>query len=129
MPKTNQLTVSCENRPGTLAGLTKILSEAKVNIVAFNAGSAGAMGYVQLIVTNPSKAKRVLKANSIPYYEERVLLVKLPNVPGALSRFVSKLAAKGINIGAAYQTAVEGSNKAMVVLAVSDLGLADQVRQ
>ena len=124
----NQLTVSCENRPGTLAELTKILSQAKVNIVAFNAGSAGAMGYVQLIVTNPSKAKRVLKARSIPYWEERVLLVKLPNVPGALSRFVSRLADKGINIGAAYQTAVEGSSKAMVVLAVSNLRIADRVR-
>jgi hypothetical protein len=124
----NQLTVSCENRPGTLADLTKILSQAKVNIVAFNAGSAGAMGYVQLIVTNPSMAKRVLKARSIPYYEERVLLVKLHNVPGALSRFVSRLADKGINIGAAYQTAVEGSSKAMVVLAVSNLRIADRVR-
>jgi len=128
MPKMNQLTISCENRPGALADLTKILSAAKVNIVAFNAGSAGAMGYIQLIVTNPNKAKTVLKANSIPYYEERVLLVKLPNVPGALSRFTSKLAAKGINIGAAYQTAVEDSNKAMVVMAVSNLGLADRVR-
>lgn len=128
MSQMNQLTVSCENRPGTLAELTKILSQAKVNIVAFNAGSAGAMGYVQLIVTNPSKAKRVLKARSIPYWEERVLLVKLPNVPGALSRFVSRLADKGINIGAAYQTAVEGSSKAMVVLAVSNLRIADRVR-
>jgi hypothetical protein len=128
MLKMNQLTISCENRPGTLAELTKILSEANVNIVAFNAGSAGAMGYIQLIVTNPNKAKKVLKAKSIPYYEERVLLVKLPNVPGALSRLASKLAAKGINIGAAYQTAVEGSSKALVVLAVSNLGIADLVR-
>jgi hypothetical protein len=59
----------------TLAELTKILSEANVNIVAFNAGSSGAMGYVQL-VTNPSKAKKVLQAQNIPYYEERVLVVK-----------------------------------------------------
>jgi hypothetical protein len=128
MPKMNQLTVSCENRPGSLAELTKMLSAAKVNIVAFNAGSAGAMGYVQLIVTNPAKAKSVLKAKGIAYYEERVLLVKLPNVPGALSRFVSQLAAKGVNIGAAYQTAVEGSNQASVVLAVSNLGVAERVR-
>jgi hypothetical protein len=52
------------------------------------------------------------------FIEERVLLVKLPNVPGALSGFVAKLAAEGINIGAAYQTALEGSSKAGVVLAV-----------
>jgi hypothetical protein len=83
--------------------------------------------HLQLIVTNPAKAKSVLKAKSIPYYEERVLLVKLPNVPGALSSFASKLVAKGLNIGAAYQTAVEDSGKANVVLAVSNLRIANSI--
>jgi hypothetical protein len=128
MPIMNQLTVSCENRPGILAELTKMLSDKKVNIVAFNAGSAGAMSYIQLIVTNPSKAKTVLKAKRMPYYEERVLLVELANVPGALANFAAKLAAKGINIGAAYQTAAEGSSKANVVLAVSNLRTAERIR-
>ena len=128
MPKVNQLTVSCENRPGTLANLTRILGDAKVNILAFNAGSAGAMSYVQLVVDNAKRAKRALKAKEISYYEERVLHVTLPNVPGALSGFVSKLAAKGINIGAAYQTAAEGSRQASVVLAVSHLGIAARIR-
>ena len=128
MPKVNQLTVSCENRPGTLADLTKILSAAKVNILAFNAGSAGAMGYIQLVFYNHVKAKKILKDKGISYYEERVLHVTLPNVPGALSRFAAKLAAKEINIGAAYQTAAEGSKKASIVLAVSHLGIADRIR-
>jgi hypothetical protein len=57
-----------------------------------------------------------------------VLHVTLPNVPGALSRFAAKLAAKEINIGAAYQTAAEGSKKASIVLAVSHLGIADRIR-
>ncbi len=128
MPNMSQLTVSCENRPGTLAELTRILGDAKVNILAFNAGSAGAMSYVQLIVNNPSMAKKVLKAKGMSYYEERVLHVTLSNVPGALSRFAAKLAANNINIGAAYQTTAEGSRKASVVLAVSDLGIADRIR-
>jgi hypothetical protein len=124
----NQLTVSCDNRPGTLANLTRILGNAKVNILAFNAGSAGAMSYVQLIVDNANRAKKLLKAKGISYYEERVLHVTLPNVPGALSRLAAKLAAKDINVGAAYQTTVEGSKKASVVLAVSHLGVADRIR-
>ena len=127
MPIMNQLTVSCENRPGTLAEITRILSDAKVNILAFNAGSAGAMSYVQLVVDNAQLAKKALKAKGISYYEERVLHVTLPNVPGVLSRFVAKLAAKDINIGAAYQTAADGSNEASVVLAVSHLGIANRI--
>lgn len=128
MPKTTQLTVSCDNRPGTLATLTKILGSVEVNILAFNTGSAGAMGYVQLVVDNVGAAKKALKAKRISYYEERVLHVTLPNVPGALSRFASKLAARDINIGAGYQTTAAGSKRASIVLAVSHLGLADRVR-
>jgi hypothetical protein len=128
MPKMIQLTVACENRPGTLAQITGILGKAKVNILAFNASSAGAMGYVQLIVDHANRAKKALKARGISCYEERVLHLTLPNVPGALSRFASKLAAKDINIGAGYQTTVEGSKKASVVLAVSHLDDADRLR-
>jgi hypothetical protein len=129
MPKITQLTVTCENRPGTLAELTRILSSAKVSILALNAGSAGAMAYVQIVVTNSNKAKKALKTKKVPYYEERVLHVKLPNVPGALSDFAAKVAAKGVNIGAAYHTAVEGAKEASWVLAVSHLGIADRIRR
>jgi hypothetical protein len=86
------------------------------------------VGYVQLIVDNAGKAKKALKIKGIPCYEERVLHITLPNVPGALSRFTRKLAAKDINIGAGYQTTVEGSKKASVVLAVSHRESADRVR-
>jgi hypothetical protein len=67
MPKTTQLTVSCDNLPGTLANLAKILGTAKVNILAFNTGSAGAMGYVQLVVDNANRAKKALRAKKMSY--------------------------------------------------------------
>ena len=127
-PRMTQLTVSCENRPGTLAEITGILGKAKVNILAFSASSAGAMGYVQLIVHNTNRAKKALNAQGISCYEEQVLHVTLPNVPGALSRFASKLAAKDINIGTGYQTTVEDGKRASVVLSVSHLASADRIR-
>lgn len=128
MPKIKQLTVSCENCPGTLAHLADILGKAKVNILAFNASSAGAMGYVQLVVDNVNRAKKALRRKGIPCYEEVVLHVTLPNVPGALARYARRLAAKDVNIGAGYQTTAEGSGKARVVLAVSHPEKAARVR-
>ena len=128
MPKVKQLTVSCENTPGTLADIAGILGKAKVNILAFNASSAGAMGYIQFVVDNANKAKKLLEKKGLSCYEERVLRVTLPNVPSALARFARKLATKDINIGAGYQTAVEGSKKASIVLAVSHLQSAGRVR-
>ena len=128
MPRARQLTIPCENCPGTLANIAEILGKAKVNILAFNASSAGAIAYVQLVVDNANKAKKALKRKGIPCYEELVLHVKLSNTPGALGRFVRKLASKDINIGAGYQTTVPGSDKASVVLAVSHLESAARVR-
>jgi hypothetical protein len=128
MAKMTQLTVSCQNRPGALAEIAGVLGKANVNILAFNAGSAGTMGYVQFIVDHPSRAKKALEEKGCSCYEEQVVHLTVPNVPGALFRLASKLAAKDINIGAGYQTTVTGSGKASVVLAVSDLTVADRVR-
>jgi hypothetical protein len=36
MPKVKLLTVTCENRPGTLSYVARVLGDAKVNILAFH---------------------------------------------------------------------------------------------
>jgi len=121
MPKVKQLTIFCENRPGTLAQIGKALGSAKVNILGFNASAAGLKGPIQLVVDNVNKARKVLKDQGLSCTEELVLYVTLPNVPGALGRLAGKLAAKDINIGAGYQTTVKDSKKAGIILAVSNI--------
>jgi hypothetical protein len=128
MPKVKQLTVACENRPGTLAEVARVLGDAKVNILAFALATTGPEGFAQLIVDNVNKAKKALDAAALRYTEEEVLQVKLANVPGALGHFAGKLAAKRINITSGYQTTVKGARQATVVFAVSDLEKAARIR-
>ena len=128
MPKAKQLTVRCENRPGELARIARVLADAKVNILGFLAGTSGTEGWVQVVVDKPERAKKALDNEPVPYTEEAVLHVELRNVPRTLAAFTQKLADKDINITAGYQTAVKGSRKANVVLAVSDLDTAARVR-
>jgi len=128
MAKAKQLTVSCQNRPGALAHVAKVLGDANVNILAFLTTTAGDDGPVQLVVDNPRRAKKALEAGALEYSETDVLHVELPNVPGALASFAGKLGAKEINITCGYATGVKGSNKASFVLAVSDLDKAARVR-
>jgi hypothetical protein len=128
MPKARQFTVPCENRPGTLAHIAKVLGDAKVNILALLTTTAGEQGSVQVVADKPGKAKKALEAAGLRYTEKPVLHVQLPNVPGALGRFAGKLADKDINITSGYQTAVKGSRKASVVLSVSDLDTAVRIR-
>jgi hypothetical protein len=128
MPKARQLSISVENRPGTLAHVARVLGDAKVNILAFLATTSGAEGAVHIVPDNVNKAKKALEGAGFSYTEAEVLLVKLPNVPGALGNFAGKLAAKDINITLGCQTTVQGSRKASVTLAVSDLEKAARVR-
>ncbi len=127
MPKVNQLTVRCENRPGTLAHIATVMGDANVNIHGFLLTTSGNKGYVKLIVDDVEKAKDVLEHAGLVYTEQVVLHAKVPNVPGALGRFAGKLAAKKINITSGYQTIEKDSKKASVVLEVSNLGRAVRV--
>ena len=128
MAKAKQLTVSCENRPGTLAHVARVLGEAKVNILAFLTATSGAEGSVQLLVDNVRKAKMALEGASLSYTEAEVLRVELPHRAGALGYFAGKLAVKEINITSGFATTMKGSKKASAVFAVSDLEKADRVR-
>ncbi len=128
MPKVKQIRVSVENRPGTLAQVAKLLGDNKIDIRAFLAGPGGSQGYVDLLVDDADRAKKLLEQQGLSCNEQEVLLVELPNVPGALGKLAGKLAAKGINVGYGYAVALKGTRKAGVVLAVSDLDKAARIR-
>lgn len=128
MPKVKQLTVSVENRPGTLAHVCRMLGDAKVNILGCLTTTSGAEGAVHLVVDNGNKAKKALDSAGLSYTETDVLHVELPDKPGALGAFAGKLAAKDINITLGYATAAKGARRAGVVLTVSDLEKAGRVR-
>ena len=128
MAKIKQLTVPCENRPGELARIAKVLGEANVNVLSCLSTTLGEEGTIHFVVDNLNKAKKALDAAALSYTAADVLQVELPNMPGALGTFAAKLADKGVNITLAYQTTVKGSRKASLVLAVSDLEKATRVR-
>src|SRR5437016_6924667 len=91
MPKVKLLTVTCENRPGTLSYVARVLGDAKVNILAFHCGTIGQNGFVHVVVDNVRKGKKALRATGLSYTEADVLLEELPNVAGALGYFTGRL--------------------------------------
>lgn len=119
MAKVKQLTVSLENRPGALAGMARVLADAKVNIVALLGSTAGTQGSAQLVVDDPKKAKKALDKAGTSYTEGTLEQFELNNKPGALADLAEKLAKKGMNIDAAYATAPKGAKKAVLLVAVS----------
>ena len=122
MAKVKQLTVSLENQPGKFAAVAKVLADAKVNIVAVLGSTAGARGSAQVVVDNITEAKKALSAAQVSYAVGALEQVELPNKPGALAEFTARLAKRGINIDAAYGTALKGAKKSVLFFATSKQG-------
>lgn len=121
MPKAKQLTAWVESTPGQLGRIAKALGDAKVNINAFMASGTGGESPIRLQVSSPAKAKKVLQDLGIRITEEEVLRLTLPDKPGVLGEVGSRLGQANINLDYAYGTVAQGSRKADVVLAASDL--------
>jgi hypothetical protein len=126
--KTKQLTIICEDRPGTLSGLAKLLGAEDVNIVAMCCAPFGVQGTVHIVVDNVERAKSVLDRECVSYTEQDVLHVELKNLPGHLGEFAGMLAEQNINITTAYGSASKGCKRAAVILKVSDLEKAAHIR-
>jgi len=118
--KAKQLTVYVADAPGTLARVARALAEHKINITGVVCVGAGERSPVRVLTNSPARAKKALAAAGLHPIEEDVLVVRLPDKPGALAAVAEKLAAAGVNINYAYATG--GGKKVNAVLAVSDVG-------
>src|SRR5437867_6833128 len=104
MPKAKQFSVSHEKRPGMLAEIAKALGDQKINILSCLTTTSGTEGTTHDLVDNVNKAKKALTDAQLSYTEADVLHIELPNKPGALGRFATKLADNNININVGYAT-------------------------
>jgi len=117
MPKTTQLTLTLQSKPGVLAKVARALADAGVNITALSAGDRGSSGKLRIVVNNPGRAKRALRAAKLRANEEPAFVVRLRNKPGTVARVAEKLAKARINIKSAYATT--SGRSGAVVLTVS----------
>jgi hypothetical protein len=119
MAKTKQFTISLENRPGSLAEVTRTLGNAKVNILTLLGTAQGTSGTVELVVEDARRARKALDDARLTYKETTAEEYELPNKPGALAECLDKLAAKGINLNSICATVAKGGKKAVVVYTVA----------
>ncbi len=118
MAKTKQFTIAIDNQPGAVAGITRTLGNAKVNILSLLGTAQGTGGAIHLVVDDARSAKKALDAARIHYAETTAEQYDLPNKPGALAHSLEKLAAKGVNLNSIHATVAKGGKKAIVVYTV-----------
>jgi hypothetical protein len=123
MPKTTQLVLSLESKPGVLSKVARTLADAGVNIDALSAPEITGRGKIRLVVSDPERAKEALRGAKYRPAEEVALSVTLENRPGALAAVAETLASARVNIKSIYATTT-GAGTATVVLTVSNVDKA-----
>ena len=90
--------------------------------------AVGDTGMIWMVVDKTAAAKKVFAQHRWDTSEDEVLAVTLPDSPGSLGRFATKLGKAGVNITFAYTGSAGSARKTTAYFGVSDLKAALKVR-
>lgn len=93
-----QLNIISDDRPGMLADISYILGKARINIESIYSGVMGGKAIINLTVKDDKRAIALLKMNGYETLEFDVLVLKLKDEPGELSKVTKLLADNKVNI-------------------------------
>lgn len=102
--KGKELSVKLGNTVGAGAGLFSKLKDAEINVVASCCYQIGEEAHFTIIPDDIDRAETVLQESKLDTLVQEVLLVKLPNEPGALATMLQDISALGISVRSAYTT-------------------------
>jgi len=110
-----QVSVFLENKSGRLNEVTKNLGEAGVNISAFTIADTSDFGILRMIVSDPDKARSVLKDSDFSVQTTDVVLAKTPNVPGSLGKLLDILQQEEVFIEYMYAFSMQEEGAVTVI--------------
>jgi hypothetical protein len=110
-----ELNIRLANSPGALAAVCRVLGDERVDVVAMALESGGQL---RLVVDNHVRGIAVLRDHHHQVVERPVLVVSLPDTPGALAPQLALLSDAGVNVDYAYGGA--SGDGALVVVGVAD---------
>ena len=115
-----QLMVTIDNKVGTLAQVTNVVSACGINLIAVCAYAVDNKGVIMFVCDDNKQAKKLLKAKKYDVREEEVVLLSLDNKPGALQTISRKIAAVGIDLTLLYGSVDKEGKTSRVVLISED---------
>ena len=122
-----QLTVFVQNKKGTVANVTDILSKNNINLRALSIAETQDLGILRIIVNDEKAAEAVLSQNGYLIKVIDVVGVKISDEPGKLTEVLSVLDKANINLEYLYAFMARTEKHAYVVLRVEDNEIAESV--
>ena len=127
MDKVTQISIFAENKLGKMEKVTKVFSDAKINILAISITSTNAFGIIKLMVDKPELALEKLKEDGFTVSLTEVLAIEMTDQPGGLHDVVHILAQNNVNIENASVYVAESRKSAYLLVEVKDIENAKRV--
>ena len=112
-----EISLRLGNSPGALAGVCRLLSDERVNILAM---TLEAGGQLRLVVDNHVHGGAVLRDHHHHVTERDVIVTTVPNAAGALAPALRLIGDASVNIEYAYSGTADSGAMAAVVIGVED---------
>ncbi len=112
-----ELSLRLGNSPGALAGVCRLMSDERVNVMAMSLESGGQL---RMVVDNHVHGAAILREHHHQVTEREVLVTSVPNSPGALGPVLKLVSDANVNVEYAYGGGSDGSASAAIVLGVDD---------
>ena len=115
-----QISVFLENKPGTLADMTRVLADSAIDMRAFSLAETNDFGIARIIVDDVYKTTTVLKDAGYINSVIDILAVAMDDVPGGLSKVLTVLADAQVNVEYMYAFLGGKTGGAYMVFKVAD---------
>ena len=117
-----QVSIFLENKLGHLEKATSLLREAAINIRSIHLNhTANGWGILNLVVSNPELAERVLNEGGMSAALREIAVVQMPDNPGGLDELLKAVVRAGVNFTNAYGRVVNEGNNAFFMIDIQDM--------
>ncbi len=115
-----QVSVFVENKPAALEEVVQIIGSNDIDIYALSLADTTDFGILRLIVSDPDKAKEVLKAKGLIVKRTDVIAIVVEDKPGGLVHALDVMKKNDINIEYIYAFIGKNEKGATVVMKVNN---------
>ena len=117
----NQISIFAENKKGAVRAITRILSDADINIQSFVTNDSAEFGIIRMLVSDADKASALLTAAGYQIKQTPVMAVEIPDEAGSLDRLLHRIESANVNIDYIYTSFDRNSVGPVIAIHADDM--------
>jgi hypothetical protein len=116
-----QLSVFVQNEIGSLAGVTAVLKDNKINLRAIASFDTPEFAILRIVVDQPDKAKKLLSESGFAVKMSEAVAIELEDKPGVLDGMLHVIADAKLGINYIYSIVLRNGKAPLMIVNTDDL--------